>query len=323
MKKIIITSLFLFTTTSHSSDYVVYINDNYIVGGYTDNITYTDWISTNETECIFDKIESDVYYGKTFNQKEICTNKEERTFNIIRVYDNGNTEIISSEKEYKYVQLDEKITLKTGTHLESSCNDIITNGYANNDGIYAIGTNESNLNVYCDMTTNGGGWTMVLAQFEADPVTFWNEGIQTDYDPSLVSSKSFTLETSEIPEHNEISIGYTDITGLHPSQIYFSYKYTTGNIEKTLVTSNYNENYYIHRNSGLYFNYHDPDTNEYYSTNDYWFNTLTIEKIDTSKHSLSWAFSPKHTTQNFRGYAYNGVWYQNVDVLGAWTLWVR
>ena len=48
-------------------------------------------------------------------------------------------------------------------------------------------------------TTNNIGWTMLAAQYEADPVTDWNEGIQSDYDPSLVTTKGFALSQSELP----------------------------------------------------------------------------------------------------------------------------
>ena len=49
------------------------------------------------------------------------------------------------------------------------------------------------------MTSDGGGWTLIAAQFEALPETDWNRGRTETYDPSLATGASFTLNTSEIP----------------------------------------------------------------------------------------------------------------------------
>jgi hypothetical protein len=135
--------------------------------------------------------------------------------------------------------------------LYSSCKEILDNGQSIGNGVYSINVNSKEFDVYCDMTSAGGGWTMVVAQFEQDPVTNWNEGVQVDYDPSLSTRKGFALSSQELPEHTQTAFGknfdadYVD---------YANYIYTTGNISKTSISGKMRGNiYHIHRDTGSYY----------------------------------------------------------------------
>jgi hypothetical protein len=69
----------------------------------------------------------------------------------------------------------------------SSCNDILLNNAAASTGVHTVYNGSKEYDVYCDMNSFSGGWTLVAQQYESDPVTNWNEGIQPDYNPASTS----------------------------------------------------------------------------------------------------------------------------------------
>ena len=161
IKKICMIPLII-TTSVYATDYVSIIkkDKSYEVGGYFDEVRYTEWSKTGVTVCSVDSEVTDFYYGIDFNQTESCLEEESRIKNTIRVYENGAEEIISTDIEKQNIKKPETITTKTGTHLEQSCDNIISNGYASVTGLYTIGTSSDNFEVYCDMI-NGTGWTLI------------------------------------------------------------------------------------------------------------------------------------------------------------------
>ena len=202
-------------------------------------------------------------------------------------------------------------------NLFTSCKDILNYQSSTGDGVYNIVNNGQEYPVYCDMTTLGGGWTMVLAQFETNPIS-WDEGIQSDYNPSLSTSQSFALNNSEIPEHKEISYGKNLSTNGVNS---FYFNYNTGDIPVTAL-KNINDGltYYIHRNLNNYYSYHNPEDSIRSPGVADWRNTLTINKSGTL---YTYAFSPRHPIRSHRGYSYNGSHITTSNQSYAWTLWVR
>jgi hypothetical protein len=326
IKKLSIITLSLLLSSAFANNYVVLIDEktnSYEVGGFTDNVETSEW-GLKETNCSVDKTESEVYYGSTYLQTETCIEEYERTVTTTRTYTNGSSEIISVGQEISQNTLPLTTKNITGTHLESSCKGILDNNYSVGDGVYSI-NNSKLFSVYCDMTTNGGGWTMVTAQFEQDPVINWNEGIQSDYDPTLSTKKGFALNTSEIPPHSQISMSQTNYDGMNTSNKYFNYVYTTGNIPVTHITElSSNSLYAIHRNTSEFFGRHDPEAEK--GTLNEWYDTLTIDLVDELVYGqYSFAFSPENTAgrEHYRGYSYNGESLVLSSESGAWVVWVR
>jgi type II secretory pathway pseudopilin PulG len=228
----------------------------------------------------------------------------------------------------------------------ASCKDILANNAGAASGVYTLDV--GNIKVYCDMATDGGGWTLVAAQYESDVadeafdggpggVNTWNEGIQGDYmidNPGFNSAildndtlgsidAGFTFNASEIPTHMQVAFG----KGSNPTFIGYSNtdllpsgQYTPGNIAKTLLTDlGGSGNYHVHRDSAGRYGGLDPE-NTFYTTPDAYFNTLTYDKSEVI--GLNFAFSPLRPDTISRGYYMNGPTHTGTDVF-SWTIWVR
>ena len=205
----------------------------------------------------------------------------------------------------------------------SSCKEILENGESAGDGIYTINVNNKEFDVYCDMTSSGGGWTMVVAQFEQDPVANWNEGIQADYDPSLASKKGFALNSQEIPNHTQTGFG-RNLNATY--QDFSNYVYTTGNLSEEVIYGYRKRiDYHIYRNDQYYYSNHDVDGSKMYNNSD-WNDSLAIDEVGPS--SFDWGFSPKaggvnNVNSQYTGYAMGRVKRLFTFEDYAWTVWVR
>jgi hypothetical protein len=200
-----------------------------------------------------------------------------------------------------------------------SCAEYLANNPGAPSGWYtfdADGTGPSPAqSYYCDMLSDGGGWTRVVRQTEANPVTNWNGG---------VNGSSYALASAAIPPHNQVAFGKDEVaTALD----YVNGTYSGGDIALTKVTSpKTGLSYQMHRSRTGFYNAADPETSPLYpdaTGANIFCNTLTFNFVSgtTAAPDYTWAFSPQNTNANLRGYAFNGV-RGGADAF-AWTVWVR
>lgn len=107
-------------------------------------------IPTGNIVCkTFDILEDDIYYG--FNATQTGSECEEEFLTL-----DGNNSVWkpTSDQIYNIV----------GTHFENSCKEIMNNNYSQGDNIYSIGTLQNNYEVYCNMSIDGGGWTLLMTE---------------------------------------------------------------------------------------------------------------------------------------------------------------
>ena len=169
---------------------------------------------------------------------------------------------------------------------------------------------------YCDMTSDGGGWTKIVQQTEAAPVSNWDGG---------ANGTSFTLSSAQVPSHTHVGIGYNNLA---TAIDYVTWTYSTGDIPVTLATSpKTGSQYYIHRSSSQWYGEHDPQgvlgtgTGNVSGT---WVGTLTFIKKGGGEGAAAygWTFAARNENSGYRGYRIYGSRALGSDT-GTWTVWVR
>jgi hypothetical protein len=195
-----------------------------------------------------------------------------------------------------------------------SCADYLAKNPGAPSGIYFLDVDGAGStpggNYYCDMISDGGGWTRVVKQTEANPVTNWNGG---------TNGTSYAMASQYIPTHTQVAFGRDETA---TAVDYVNWRYSTGDIATTTLTSpKTGKSYQVNRSSTGWYNSHDPESA--FQTGPAgvdWANTLTFDQ--TGGVAYTWAFSPNESTVNYRGYALNGGFAGTSDSF-AWTVWVR
>lgn len=189
MKKTIISMSILLTmagTATPSFYSIVQKKENYDVSENQKKIIKGEWQDVGQETCFNDIELNEVYYGESFIQKEICEQYQERTLVTKVIYPDGSETIIDENTESRTITASETDNNVFGTHLEASCNDILKNGYSKGDGSYFIKpSSNTEFDVVCDMTTDDGGWTQIVANaetintpnYKTEINSIWGDGV--------------------------------------------------------------------------------------------------------------------------------------------------
>jgi len=223
--------------------------------------------------------------------------------------------IVSAEYVIKFNQSQSKglIPEKSQPSAYSSCKDALEQGNTAS-GLYVMDINGKQFDTYCDMTSAGGGWTMIVAQFESNPVNNWNEGIQSDYDPSLQTKATFILNDNEIPSHSQIAFG-KDFDADFVDYFNFSYQ-GSGEINRSIFRGlKDNAEYRIQRN--LYTG--ASSCNNYSTNTSYNKNQFSLTK---QYENYNWCFEPSASGSETSGKGMLGNLVSTNENF-AWTIWVR
>jgi hypothetical protein len=173
------------------------------------------------------------------------------------------------------------------------------------------------------MSYDGGGWTLVVSQFDTNPIE-WDEGIQVDYDPSLLTSQSFSFNNSEIPVHSESvynkAIHNAMFTSAGFENFNFNFIYSAEEIPLQTSVSKNGTTYNIYRSKENYAGAHNIESG--FNVSHTWHNTLVIDNIITA-HTFDYAFSPWNDLRKYRTYAFNGEYLPETLEDYALVVWVR
>lgn len=221
---------------------------------------------------------------------------------------------------YKGKSAQQTYTLQVAKTSVASCKDYLQANPGAPSGWYTLdvdGTGPATpQSYYCDMTSDGGGWTRIVRQTEAEPVPNWNGG---------VNGQSYALSTAQIPPHTQTAFGKDEEATYID---YVDWTYSTGNIDPIEVSSSKSgARYLIYRSDSYYYNDHDPRTilvpspSNVFGT---WINSLSLINKDSQlAHAASgWTFSPSNESPAQRGYRMQMIVWSGPESY-AWTVWVR
>ena len=149
---------------------------------------------------------STTYIGKS---SELPTGVKSYELSLSCYADNSNDYVISSLNSFEcfdgYEKVGESCDLKKITGL--SCSDILEKEPSSQSGIYTINpTGSDEFEVYCDMETDGGGWTLIqhlISGYSKDSISYNVNSFEENF-------YSLTTSRSENIPFDQVLINYMD-----------------------------------------------------------------------------------------------------------------
>lgn len=309
MKKTILTTAILTSLVVSATTFNVIITkdqNEYKSDGFNDVVTYSEWVFTEQKNCETNDTTTpdELYYDRELEKDFFCDDEYKRDIITTRTYHEDNSkEVISKVPEYK---LEDNESTKTetiiGTHLETKCSTILSNGYSIGNDIYPISPDGNEpFDVFCDMTTDGGGWTLIqggtinnttsddeFINYYTDYLNYVDDEIfyLLDYDNRhKIPFREFkTLHSGETSTYTNIAVLDADSYTSFDANDLVNVGITS---YKTSFSMNGNQNINAHTNcnfTSLYRGHIDCD--EGTESQNPWYQTSKIQKFGNNEYGI-------------------------------------
>ncbi|MBM24195.1 MAG: hypothetical protein CL760_00510 [Chloroflexi bacterium] len=254
MKKNIISISILLSSIAFANNYNVIIVKDGSYAVEQKGVEYSEWIFIDST-CENNFETNDLYYGEIATQISTCSDNYERTKKTTTV-DKDGTVTIKEETEYRADKTSESTQIITGTHLENSCLDILNNNYSKGSDYYFVESNSNPEEVYCDMETNNGGWTLVTRLNTTDENT-------RKWDDSFWTTSNQVGDLKNNKDYSSLYKNHEDAF----SEVLLEFNYNNGVLKTSFVSNSNSLNFYDSLNQPISKN--NTDFNKgYYNTSE-------------------------------------------------------
>ncbi len=168
MKKTLLSIVVASTLFSVANDNFVLVIDekdsNYEINNGSYRTVESAWADSGaHFNCEYNTEVDDVYSGKSYTSDGTCKQEQTRTVTIYFTPPFSEEHVHNVSTETKTIDKSVNGESLIGVHTESSCKNALSfdSSFRNQNDIYKISSNGQEVNVYCDMTADGGGWTLV------------------------------------------------------------------------------------------------------------------------------------------------------------------